>query len=612
MNIRSIACLLTLSVSLTTLTARRVIDVSTFGLLPNTRNDALPALRQVLKACEGQKNVTLLFPKGRYDFYASVPKPSAENVAFLLQQRNGITIDGGGSEFIFHGWMQVTNILESKNIELKNFSVDWDRPFISQATIAEVGENHLDILIDTHQYPYEVRDGKLWFKGEDWEQTVQPRYNNLYDRNTGEILSQTWDSPLQDIFQAPAEELRPGLVRLHATPAIRPERGTYVVLYHYYYAVNGIQVIRSKDIVLKNIHLYHTLSCGVYGEHSENITMDATSTLVNESKGRMFSTIADASHFTNCKGVIRVENCAHTGQGDDFINVHGRHVRIQSISADRRSLLLNIYQQFFDVNDKVWVIDHATTARTACLKVVKKEVVEGMGYRLTFHQPVPPHTSEGDFLENKTWSASFILRNCRILKRNRARGVLVTTPRKVIIEHNYFHTAGTALLLEGDLDHWYESGANTNVKIRHNVFDNCLTSGNATGSRWQWGDAVITITPSHRPTSADTEPYHRNISIKKNEFRVFDTPILRARSVGNLQFRKNAIHTTHAYAPYTWQKSAFLLDGCRSVYISGNKWDRSFTQRLIQIEHMLPSDLIQPLEPGFRLEAVSGFNTYLN
>ena len=80
----------------------------------------------------------------------------------------------------------------------------------------------------------------------------------------------------------------------------------------------------------------------------------------------------------------------------------------------------------------------------------------------------------------------------------------------------------------------------------------------------------------------------------------------------NLQFRKNAIHTTHDYAPYTWQKSAFLLDGCRSVYISGNKWDRSFTQRLIQIEHMLPSDLIQPLEPGFRLEAVSGFNTYLN
>ena len=82
--------------------------------------------------------------------------------------------------------------------------------------------------------------------------------------------------------------------------------------------------------------------------------------------------------------------------------------------------------------------------------------------------------------------------------------------------------------------------------------------------------------------------------------------------MGNLQFRKNAIHTTHAYAPYTWQKSAFLLDGCRSVRISGNRWDRSFTQRLIQIEHMFPSDLIQPFDPGFRFEAVSGFNTYLN
>ena len=196
MRIRSITCLLTLCVSLTILSARRVIDVSTFGLFPNTRHDALPALRQVLKACEGQKNVTLLFPKGRYDFYAPVPKPSAENVAFQLQQRNGITIDGCGSEFIFHGWMQVANILESKNVELKNFSVDWDRPFISQATIAEVGDDHLDILIDARQYPYEVRDGKLWFKGEDWEQTVQPRYNNLYDPDTGEILPHSLDFPL--------------------------------------------------------------------------------------------------------------------------------------------------------------------------------------------------------------------------------------------------------------------------------------------------------------------------------------------------------------------------------------------------------------------------------
>ena len=32
--------------------------------------------------------------------------------------------------------------------------------------------------------------------------------------------------------------------------------------------------------------------------------------------------------------------------------------------------------------------------------------------------------------------------NCRMLKQNRGRSILVTTPAKVLIENNYFHIAG--------------------------------------------------------------------------------------------------------------------------------------------------------------------------
>jgi hypothetical protein len=173
-------------------------------------------------------------------------------------------------------------------------------------------------------------------------------------------------------------------------------------------------------------------------------------------------------------------------------------------------------------------------------------------------------------MENKTWTPEVEIQKCRILKQHRARGILVTTPKKVVIEDNYFRTAGTAILIEGDMDHSYESGANRDVTIRNNVFEDCLTSGSITGDRWELGEAIITITPSHRPQDERSVPYHQNIRIENNVIKTFDIPLVHARSVGGLTFKNNEIIRTYTFQPYAWQKSSFLLDGCRDVQISGN------------------------------------------
>lgn len=171
------------------------------------------------------------------------------------------------------------------------------------------------------------------------------------------------------------------------------------------------------------------------------------------------------------------------------------------------------------------------------------------------------------------------------IEKNRARGILVTTPEKVLIEDNYFRTAGTAILIEGDLDYWFESGANSNVNICNNTFEDCLTSGNRDESRGQWGDAVITITPSHKPQNNQEEPYHKNINIKNNLFKIFDAPLVRARSVRNFVFSK--IRSKNKYLSTIYMaKSAFMLDGCRDVVIKGNTIDKNYTSKEILIEHM--------------------------
>lgn len=51
-----------------------------------------------------------------------------------------------------------------------------------------------------------------------------------------------------------------------------------------------------------------------------------------------------------------------------------------------------------------------------------------------------------------------------------ARSILVSTPRKVVIEGNTFSSIMSAILFEGDMSHWYESGAVRDVTVRNNRF----------------------------------------------------------------------------------------------------------------------------------------------
>lgn len=575
--------------------SQQIVSITDFDYTPGSKNNVIPALNKAIEKCQSSESATIVFPNGRYDFWPTDENSHQITIGINLMNMKNITIEGSGSEFIFHGRrMQLGSIDSCSNVILRNFSIDWDRPYISQATIENVSNTFLDVKINRDQYPYVIEDGVIQFIGEDWKMPVLEIYNNLYDKVTKEIVYNTWDSPLGNIFSQRAEEFPNGIVRFHGKVPIQPEKGTYVSLFHQRYAVNGFNIRNSKDITLQNIKIYHALSHGVLGERSENITMDNTSMMVNTAKDRVFSIIADASHFINCKGTIKVINCAHTGQGDDFINVHGINSKITKV-IDNRTIEVNERGRLNEKGDEIWFINQETVQRGETAIIESKELVKEngkvIGFRYTFTKPFSNKIKADDFVENKTWNAELVLKNCRILKTHRARGILVTTPEKVLIENNYFRTAGTAILIEGDLDYWLESGANTNVNICNNIFEDCLTSGNRDEERGQWGDAVITITPSHKPTSEKDEPYHKNINITENVFKVFDAPLVRARSVRNLIFTNNTIEKTNTYKPYTWQKSAFMLDGCRNVIVKDNIIDGNYATRDILLEHMKKNDV---------------------
>ena len=102
---------------------------------------------------------------------------------------------------------------------------------------------------------------------------------------------------------------------------------------------------------------------------------------------------------------------------------------------------------------------------------------------------MPDNITVGDALENLTWAPDVSIRN-NFFGSCRARGVLVTTPGKVVIENNIFESSGSAILISGDANGWYESGAVKDVMIRNNTFNEaCLTS------MFQFCEAIISIYP---------------------------------------------------------------------------------------------------------------------
>jgi hypothetical protein len=346
---------------------------------------------------------------------------------------------------------------------------------------------------------------------------------------------------------------------------------------------------------MKNITIYHGGGMAVIAGYTENISIDKVDIIARASKGRLFSNMADGFHIKGCKGLIKIENSEYNGGVDDWVNVHDMYCIVNNVK-DKKTIEVLCYKGFFFApGDKVWFVNHKTGQRASIGRLTAAGITKGNEWEgvaeLKFEENIPDFITQNDAVENAEWLPEVQIRNNRIMKRHRGTGIRVTTPKKVVIENNYFNTAGTAILIEGDFKFWLESGAIEDMVIRNNVFDDCLTSGSIYGGKWEWGEAIINITPSFRPNSVTDIPFHRNILITNNWFNFFDYPVLRARSVGNLQFTNNTLTRTYTYKPYGWIKSNFLLEGCRDVKIENNSFSKDFLGKNITTTYMTPSDL---------------------
>lgn len=535
-------------------------------------SDATWAVRRALAYCKEKGIRKLIFPKGVYHFqprhaderllYISNNDSGVKRVAFLLEGFQKFEIDGQGAQFVFRGYLLPFYIAKSEGMLLKGFSVDFERSFQSEGRILEVGDGSVDVEFG-EAFPYKVKEGALRFYGKgDDSQTEYPASLMLeFDPVRKETAFMAQDYYLgSPAIQA--EEIAPGRVRVKV-PKVRATPGNVFVFGPSQRLVPGITIEDSREITIKDVTLHNSGGMGVIAQRSGDILIDKL--VVTPSQGRILSTTADATHFVNCYGKVSLINGRFENQMDDATNIHGVYVRVTRIlSPTELEVQLVHWQQagfdFLHPGLKVELVSKDSLITLGEARVKSALRLNSIYTRVELDQPIPQEVKVNDVLADSEHYPEVLVRGCTI-RGNRARGMLMASRGRTMIENNVFHSPGAAILLEGDGSYWFEQAGVRDLTIRGNTFDNCNFG--------VWGHSTIEVGAGIKPEQRAGSRYNRNITIENNTFRSFDdTPLVSAYCVDGLRFRGNRIEKTTEYPAYRTQQKRFVISDSDNIDIA--------------------------------------------
>ncbi|MFR9547250.1 MAG: right-handed parallel beta-helix repeat-containing protein, partial [Rikenellaceae bacterium] len=291
------------------------------------------------------------------------------------------------------------------------------------------------------------------------------------------------------------------------------------------------------------------------------------------SHGRMVSSTADATHFVGCCGTVSLRDCVFQSQLDDAMNVHGTYQEIMDKIDDHTlGLRMGHYQQLgFTLaksGDKVGVVrlsDSFHAIHTLTVKSV--DFINGRYQTVSFEEEIPQDVKVGDLLENISAYPEILVENCDI-SRNRARGLLISSPVKTTVRNNFFSTEMEALLLPVESGSWFESGNATNVAIEGNTFQDCNFSGFNRGViRFETDDKTGNIA-------------FGNIKIANNTFNHFDNWILELANIDGFEFSDNTINHSETFPQQFPNQAVVTIEHCKNLNFNNNKYNGIATKMI--------------------------------
>ncbi len=439
----------------------------------------------------------------------------------FMKDMKDIVIDGNGAKILVHGKMTPFLLEGCENITIKNLEIDYARPTMSEFTVIEGKNDEYTIKINK-ECLFEIEDNTLYWLGEKdkngdcyWRDTNSgaKRYIKLYNPETK--LSYDFnrdDLNFEKIEQIDDTTLKVTLKNKNITIPV----GSVFQSRSIVRDQTGGLIERCKNIKFENLRVKFMHGLGIVSQYSENITFYNCDLTPGED--RTITSTADFFQFSGCKGDIVVDGCVAWGAHDDYVNVHGTHLRIIEADYPKNKIIVRFMHpetwgfQAFDKGDAIDFIKWDTLIPYHSLVVVDYKKINDTDIELALDGKLPEIEINKDVVENATYTPNLYVRNCKF-SQNAARGILCTTRGKIIIENNTFENLwGPALLVEDDCNFWFESGYTTDIIFRNNTVINCdyhIT--------WD-GAPVIRYSPKVLRENVDTF-VHGKLTVENNVFK---------------------------------------------------------------------------------------------
>ena len=568
---------------------QRTFDLAHYGVRPHPTQNASPAFRQALASIQTEvqdgDTITLRLTAGTYHFLSDGAsqlscyisnhdqQASSRAIGIYLKGWKHLRLQGQGSLLLFEERMLPLALEACSDIEVQGLTIDYPNPMITQVRILSTDSLRGTSFRTEPWVRCHVRADSIFEAlGKNWR--LRPSSGILFEPESKRIVYRSSDIifPNRRIqaldsttFLAPDwyhPRLQAGQIMALCTEE-RPNPACFVD--------------RSQDVRLTKIQVRFAEGMGLLAQGSRDLTLTHFDVCPKSpADPRYFSTQADATHFSGCAGKIIVKDCLFEQMMDDALNVHGVYLRIQGRRGSHGLIAEYMHPQAWgfpwgERGDSIQLVTSATMERLGeryhITEISPLDGNDELGMKRFFIQldralPDELPSDLGVSIENLSRTPEVIFSH-NTIRNNRARGILINTPRPVLVEGNHFeHISGSAILFSTDNNGWYESGQTQQVTIRRNTFEDILTS------LFQFTTAAISIHPVIPQLWKQQTPFYGgtlgSILIEDNLFKTFDMPLLHAISTTGILWRRNELRPTATYPAFHPNRARFRLESCRS------------------------------------------------
>jgi hypothetical protein len=481
--------------------------------------------------------IRVRFTPGTYHFYpdsAYVTKWHISNtndvpyedksVAIYIRNSSYVSLQSSQANIIMHGKMVETAVDHCDHVTITGLHYDYFRPTVSELLVTGVTEHYADLTI-SQSSAYSIIDSTLWWEGEGWRH--QPGwYWQAFDPTTGFVERQSFD-----LSQVRFVQMGDRIVRAFFPLNVGFKTGIIYQSRDIRRDCAGIFMQYSQDLLLENIRINFMHGMGIVSQFCTNIRMKDLVVKPKDGTDRTCAAWADILHFSGCNGAIEIDHCYLSASNDDAVNVHGTHLKIIAHPDPHHLKVRFMHNQSYGFEafmpgDSIDLVRAETLLPFQTNVVTKAERLSDREILLTLQHPVKTSLHGNDVVENITRTPAVWIHHTTIT-RIPTRGILTTTRRKILIEHNRFLRVNwNAILIADDAESWFESGPVKSMEIKKNDFVEC-------------GDAVICVQPENKQF---TGPVHEQIKVNDNRFVLrANTRAFIARNAAHLEFLRNSV-----------------------------------------------------------------------